>query len=349
MPETFRIGIVGANPARGWARDAHIPALQSLPGVRITAVSARSMAIADEAAAAFGADKAFDDSIALTNSPDVDIVAVTVKVPEHRAIVLSALAAGKHVYCEWPLGRNLAETEEMAAAALNAGVHVAIGLQGITAPAVEKAASLVQAGELGKLHSLRAFSPTAGWGSAVPGFYAYLNDKRNGATLATITGGHTLAVVTRLVGDYSEINAAADIRFPKVENIDTGELIERTCADHISVTGRHHSGCVSEVEIAGGQPPDSPFLLELKGSEGELWIASDHPGGYQVGNLTLSVNGKTVELNESVADLHIGPPSNVAALYDRFFSDIKNATHTVPDFGDAVHLSRLLKSVGLIL
>jgi predicted dehydrogenase len=63
----------------------------------------------------------------LVGSDEVDIVSICVKVPEHRKILRAALDAGKHVYCEWPLERNLHEAEELAAAAARAKVHVAIG------------------------------------------------------------------------------------------------------------------------------------------------------------------------------------------------------------------------------
>ncbi len=48
----LRVGIVDGNPDRGWARDAHIPALRSLPGVSIAAVSARTGEIAQAAPSA---------------------------------------------------------------------------------------------------------------------------------------------------------------------------------------------------------------------------------------------------------------------------------------------------------
>jgi len=347
MKPEIRIGIVGANPERGWAKDAHIPALKSFDNVRITAVSARNMTIANAAADKFSADQAFDDSIELTRDPNVDIVAVTVKVPEHREIVLSALDAGKHVYCEWPLGRNLAEAEEMAEAAIRAGVHVAIGLQGNVSPAILAAAELVKAGELGELETLQVFSPTAGWGSKIPGFYAYLSDKRNGATLATITGGHTLAAVMQLVGEYSTITATSSIRYPKVEILESGEFVERTCADNIAISGTHSSRCVSELQIVGGEPPETSFQLELQGTRGQLQISSDHPGGFQVGNMTLLFNGEKVPLRYPVAGSLVGPPTNVAEMYCRFFVDIENDTQTIPGLDDAIRLTRLLDLSGV--
>src|ERR1700704_5517352 len=122
----IRVGIVGANAERGWGRDAHLDALRSLPQFTIGAVSARTQALAERAATAFGVTRAFGDSRALARDPDIDLVVVTVKVPEHRTVVLAALEAGKHVYCEWPLGRDLEEAKEMAAA-VRPGSHAVVG------------------------------------------------------------------------------------------------------------------------------------------------------------------------------------------------------------------------------
>jgi predicted dehydrogenase len=70
----------------------------------------------------------------LVAQPDIDLVAVTVKVPHHRELVAAALTAGKAVYCEWPLGRDLDDARAMAA---EQGVRMAVGLQSRQAPEIE--------------------------------------------------------------------------------------------------------------------------------------------------------------------------------------------------------------------
>lgn len=343
MSAPLRLGIAGANPERGWFRDAHFPALQCLPGLTVQAVSARSLEIADAAAAAFGATRAFDDSLALARDPAVDIVAVTVKVPEHRAIVLEALAAGKHVYCEWPLGRDLAEAEAMAETAKRAGVHVAIGLQGANSPAVRHAAKLVHSGAIGRPLSLRVVSSTAGWGTAAPPNYVYLQDKRNGATLATIAGGHTLAMVEAVVGAFETVSALNSILQDSVTIIGSGETVARTCADHMLIMGRHDSGCVSSVEIVGGAA--IPLLFELRGSKGTLEINGHHPGGYQCGHLTVTTDPPGPPQPELAVTGLEGNPLNVAQLWAAFEQDIRTGTRTVPDFAAALRLSHLLEAI----
>ena len=65
---------------------------------------------------------AFCDAEKLARHPDVDLVAVSVKVPDHYLPVMAAIEAGKHVYCEWPLGRNTDEAARMRDAANRKGV-----------------------------------------------------------------------------------------------------------------------------------------------------------------------------------------------------------------------------------
>src|SRR5438067_11131050 len=106
MPgSTLGVGIIGVSPVRGWAATAHVPALRALPSYEIRALSARTAEAACAAGEAFGVRSVFSDHEQLVTQPDVDVVAVTVRVPRHRALVDAALAAGKAVYCEWPLGR----------------------------------------------------------------------------------------------------------------------------------------------------------------------------------------------------------------------------------------------------
>src|SRR2546422_6472885 len=104
---TLGVGIIGVSPVWGWAATAHIPALRALPNYEIRALSASSAVSARAAGEVFGVSSVFSDHEQLVTQPDVDVVAVTVKVPHHRQLVSAAVAAGKCVYCEWPLGHDL--------------------------------------------------------------------------------------------------------------------------------------------------------------------------------------------------------------------------------------------------
>src|SRR5258705_10093632 len=134
-PKKIRVGIIGANPDRGWAAQAHIPALKSLSDdFEITALSTSRRESADAASKLFGVPVAFDNYQDLVNSAGVDVVAITVKVPHHLELATAALEAGQAVYFEWPLGNGLEEGEDLAALAEDKGVLAADGPQARFAP-----------------------------------------------------------------------------------------------------------------------------------------------------------------------------------------------------------------------
>ncbi len=131
----------------------------------------------------------FSDHEQLLTQPDVDVVAITVKVPHHRELVSAALDAGKAVYCEWPLGRDHDDARAMAALAAKQGAPTVIGLQARQARAIEFVLELLRDGYVGEVLS------TTMMGLSVPGNVvgqpnAYMLDKTNGANLLTI--GHSL-------------------------------------------------------------------------------------------------------------------------------------------------------------
>src|SRR5436853_6178608 len=144
MTRRIRVGSIGANPDRGWGAEAHIPALRSLPDdFEITALSTSRRESADAAAKRFGVPLAFDNHDDLVNHADVDVVAITVKVPHHFELATAALRAGKAVYCEWPLGNGLQEAEKLAALAKQKGVLAVAGLQARAAPSLRQGRDLV--------------------------------------------------------------------------------------------------------------------------------------------------------------------------------------------------------------
>src|SRR3979411_639690 len=154
MPEsTLGVGIIGVSPVRGWAATAHIPALRALPNYEIRAIRAHTAEAAREAGPGVRVKAVFSDHADLVTRPDIDVVAVTVKAPHHRELVSAALAAGKAVYCEWPLGRDLEDARAMAALAAKQGGRTAAGLQARQAPAIEFVQQLLRDGYVGDVLS----------------------------------------------------------------------------------------------------------------------------------------------------------------------------------------------------
>src|SRR5438094_9464831 len=209
----IRVGIIGANPDRGWAAQAHIPALKSLShDFEITALSTSRRESADAASKLFAVPVAFDNHQDLVNRRDVDVVAVTVKVPHHLELATAALDAGKAVYCEWPLGNGLDEARRLAALAKKKGVLAVAGLQARSAPSVAYVRDLIKQGYVGEVLSTTLVGSGMGWGSTVEPLNAYLNDRKNGATMLSIAVGHTADALCHCLGEVRELSATLAMR-----------------------------------------------------------------------------------------------------------------------------------------
>src|SRR5213596_3706096 len=156
MAHKIRLGFVGANVRSTWASQSHFPALLASPDVEWTAVCTSRPESAEEARRTFGAKLAFHDYREMVASPEIDAVAVVVRVPEHYGPNKVAIEAGKHVYTEWPLGRTTAEAEELTALAQAKGVQTAVGLQARVSPALLYMKEQIEAGYVGGVLSCHA-------------------------------------------------------------------------------------------------------------------------------------------------------------------------------------------------
>jgi len=341
----IRVGIVGANPEKSWAKDSHVPAIKGVPGLRLAAVATRNERRARAAAQAFGAERWFLDPFVMIQDDQVDVVTIAVKVPAHRELVLAALEAGKAVFCEAPLGRTVEEAEEMARAA--GSLHTAIGLQSRLNPAVRHAAQLISSGNIGRPLNGKIVSTTVGFGPELPSSYDYFNKTSSGANLLTISAGHTLDLVEAVLGPIIEVDARTEILCPAVKLTDTGEESLRETADYVAVLGKTQSGAVFTADIYGGvAPQDARCSFEIRGSEAWLSLTSDHPYGFQAGDPTLRSNIPFVAPDEpAVSGGYMGAAINVGEVYAHLVRDLREGTYTTPGFDHALHNARLIDAV----
>jgi len=356
IPEsTLGVGIIGVNPTWGWAATAHIPALRALPKYEIRALSARSAESARAVGQAFGVSSVFSDHQQLVMQPDIDVVVVTVKVPHHRELVSAAIAAGKAVYCEWPLGRDLDDARAMAALAAEKGVRTVVGLQARQAPAIEFVQQLLRDGYVGEVLSTTMVGVSIA-GDALVQPNAYMLDKTNGANLLTVPFGHSLDILSYVLGEFADLSAVSDVRRPLISIEGTGEQIVKTAADQIAVIGTLTSGATASIHIREAVAGGTGFLWEINGTAGTLRITADAAlpeifpltvAGAQGRDepARLAIPAALTQKWPSVASLDRAPAFNVARAYAAFAADLDNGTHTVPDFADAVRRHEVIAAI----
>jgi predicted dehydrogenase len=352
MTDRIRVGIVGATLTQGgsgWGANAHVPALKALPGYELKAVCTAHEDTAKASAAAFGAERAFHRFSDMAAHPEVDLIVVCVRVPGHRDLVMAGLQAGKAVACEWPLGRTLAEAEEMAGLARQRALPTIVGLQARSDPAVLYARDLVQAGHIGEVltASLTAFVPAVlqrGPGRIWQGLRA------NGANTLTIAGGHAIDALCAVLGELVEVSARLSTRIPEWRTLE-GKPVPVDSPDSITVIGRLVGGAEVSVNVAAVPANPGGNRLEIYGREGALVVRTD--GSFNIGpSQVLAGKGK-----EPMASMPVpakyrvapegtpsGPAYNVAQAYARAAGALRGGTFDV-DFNLAVQRHKLIDAI----
>jgi predicted dehydrogenase len=351
MAGQVRVGIVGATVTpggSGWGANAHVPALQALPEYELKAVCTAHEETARASAASFGAALAFHDFEQMVAHPEVDLVAVVVRVPGHYDLVRRALGAGKAVFCEWPLGANLAQAESMAQ--LAGALPTAVGLQARSDPTLRYARDLIQGGYVGEVLSARLSAV----GQAVTRRGAgriWQAHRQHGANTLTIAGGHAIDALCFLVGEPEEISARLATRITEWHNTDSGETVAVDSPDWVSLSARLAGGAEVSVLVATVPANPSGNRIEVYGREGALVIEG---GSANTGPNRLSGarGGQPLAALEPPPDLTLipegtpaGPPRNVAQAYARLARALAAGERFEPDFAHAVRRHALLQAI----
>ena len=352
MAEKIRLGVIGANPTRGWGPRAHLPAIVASRDVELTAVCTTRKESAEASAEKYGARMAFHDYRELLACPDIEAVAVVLVVPNHYHVTMDALNAGKHVFTEWPLGKTGAEAVEMRDLAEAKGLRHMVGLQARANPSIRYARDLVADGYVGEVMACHV-SVARGGVLERPSDRTWQRDGSLGASTLNIPGGHTIDALRFIVGDFSSVSAVVSTQARQWFETDTQRYVDVDAPDNVLVSGRLANGAVASVYVAAVPWSAAGYRMEIYGREGTLVASSGNtPQLLAVRLQGVKAGGSGLEELEVPAEYATAPaetpekePRNVGEMYVRFAGAIHNGTGCEPDFNTAVDLHRLIDAI----
>jgi predicted dehydrogenase len=349
MANKIRLGLIGASVSGTWSSRSHLPALRASAEVELAAVCTTRADSAEAARQAYGARLAFDDWRKMVVSPEIDAVAVVVRVPSHYAPTKAALEAGKHVYCEWPLGRTTEEAVELAALAGRNGLTTAIGLQARVNPAVIHLKELVAGGYVGDILAVHVSLMREGVLTR-PSHRTWQRDAALGANTLTIANGHTIDAMRFVTGDFARLSAVVSTQAKQWLDTGSNTWLDVTSPDNILTSGALRNGAVASVHIAAIPYAGSGYRMEIYGREGTL--AASGEDSPQLGAVALhGAKGGSNKLEPipvpdrftvAAAGTPPGEAMNVGQMYTMFAEAIGGSAARPPDFATAVELHRLV-------
>jgi predicted dehydrogenase len=280
------MGVIGM----GWMGTVHSRCLLAA-GDRFSdmGVRARLVICADESAARteaaknrFGFAEATQDWRTVLSHPDVEAVSIATPNNLHLEIVQAAAAAGKHIWCEKPVGRGPAETLAAAQAATTAGVRSLVGYNYRWAPLVQYARARIAAGDVGRLTHYRGRFLT-GYASDPRGVlsWRFERDYAGWGTLGDLMS-HTADMALMLAGPLARVigNRATFVpQRPVASEAGTHFSVASANSPMAAVTNEDYVGAL--VQFASGAQgtleacrvivgPDCQMAFELNGTDGAL-------------------------------------------------------------------------------
>lgn len=348
----IRLGIIGANVRQGWASRSHLPAAQALQDFELAGVCTTKAESAEEAKQKFGARMAFHDYRVMVTHPEIDAVSVVLRVPAHFEHAMAALEAGKHVYCEWPLGQTTAQAMEMAAKARAKNVRHIVGLQARVEPSILYLKQLVADGYVGDVLAVNQVLVREGILSRTSE-REWQVDESCGAHTLTIATGHSLDAMRYALGDFAEVQATIGTQVKSWEITDKKTTVNNvTSPDTVSVSGRLANGAIVTAQVAHVPYAGSAYRMEVYGSKGTLVVSgADSP---QMASLKLmgAQGSNTLQPLTPPAQFTFVPPEaprglpfNVAQLYRVFAEAIRTGKNIAPDFDTGVSMHKFIDAL----
>ncbi|WP_369371218.1 Gfo/Idh/MocA family protein [Promicromonospora sp. Populi] len=286
VDETAPIGIgvigfgwMGRVHTTAYTRVGHHYPLARRP--RLVAVADEVPGRADQAAAAYGFERATNDWRSLLDAPDISAVSITAPNFAHREIGEAFAAAGKHIWIEKPVGVTADDAAAVRDAVRAAGVQSAVGFNYRNAPAVEELRRRIADGEIGEI-THASFRMLGDYAADASGAFTWRYElARAGHGVLGDLASHAVDLVRHLLGEIDEVVADGAIFVPRRrrpsgvvtghERVSDGELVDVENEDWVSAILRLSSGARVTLEasrVAVGHQND--YGVRIHGTRGVL-------------------------------------------------------------------------------
>lgn len=263
-----KIGVCIVGPGF-WAKEMHLPAFQTIPGVEVVSVVGSSEESARRLAEKFGVKTWSTDYRTAVKAADVDVVDILAPNYLHAPIAIAAAEAGKHVICIKPIATRLEEANQMIAAAEKAGTRLFYAENVPFIPAVQEALKVVESGAIGEVFRVKACE-----GIGTPHSAWHYDQARAG-------GGAMIDMAVHSI-EFCRAFARADFASVYAE---TGTFVWKDklkAEDTAVMTLRFANGVIGQCEDSWSLTGAMDSRFEVFGTEGRIMIDNLHRQPIQV-------------------------------------------------------------------
>ena len=336
----IRVGVIGT----GFGASLHLSAMRENPDFVTAAICSRRPERARAAALDHGIPTHGADYRALVRDGEVNAVIVASPPHLHHAMVIAALEAGKHVLCEKPMARNLAEARDMQRIAERVGVIAMVNNQLRFLPVRMRIHELIGEGYIGEPHAASVVVHRSSLNDPDDRPWNWLMEQEKAGGMLGATGAHYLDALRWWFGDVKAVAGAVSTMVRQRRLPDASAMAKVDADDNFAVILRFANGALGTIHVTATAGHEGDEEITLSGSRGtrlvrggELW------GGHGAGPPREIPTPERPGANFPPFAHRLTLPT--ALFLRRWIAAIRDGVAAEPTFRDGVKTQELLDAV----
>jgi len=339
--EPIRVGVIGA----GLAGSLHLAAILAQPAAfQAVAVCTRRAERAAAVALEARIPAHTSDYRAICRDPDIEAVIVATPPHLHHAMAIAALEEGKHVLCEKPMARNLAEARDMQRIADRIGTVAMVNFEHRFLPLRHQIKTLIDDGFLGEPRAATVVVHHASLNDPLDRPWGWLMEQDKGGGMLGASGAHYVDNLRWWFGEVKGVAGALATLVRQRRLPDSSGMARVDADDNFALILRFADGALGTVHVSATAAVDDEEELLLSGSRGVLRVRNGLLFGGQTGEIEL----RELPVADTAAELPAFDHPLVAptVLLHRAWAEAIRIGHiATPSFADGVKVQEILDAV----
>jgi predicted dehydrogenase len=338
LSEPIRVGVIGT----GFGASLHLSALRDVSDFATVAICSRRPERARAAAIEHEIAAYFSDYRELVRDADVDAVIVASPPHLHHAMSIAALEAGKHVLCEKPMARNLAEARDMLRIAERVGAIAMVNHQLRFLPVRMRVAELIGEGYIGEPHAASVVVHRSSLNDPHDRPWGWLMELEKAGGMLGATGSHYLDALRWWFGDVKAVAGAVSTMVRQRRLPDSSAMAKVDADDNFAVILRFANGALGTIHISATAGHEGDEEITLSGADGTLAIRQGRLLGARRGDFSLNELPIPDRLHAGVAPGGHFLVQPTALLLRTWSRAIRDGVPASPSFADGVKTQELI-------
>ncbi len=282
--DPIRVGIIGT----GFGASLHLSALRECADFEAAAICSRRADRARAAAIDHGIPAHFSDYRDLVRDANIDAVIVASPPHLHHPMSIAALEYGKHVLCEKPMARNLAEARDMQRIADRVGTVTMVNLQMRFHPTRMRVAELIGEGYIGEPHAASIVVHRSSLNDPHDRPWGWLMELEKAGGMLGATGAHYLDTLRWWFGEVKAVTGAVATMVRQRRLPDSSAMAKVDADDNFAVILRFANGALGTIHVSATAGHEGDEEVTLSGSDGSLAIRNGRLQGARLGDFSMN-------------------------------------------------------------